>query len=50
MDVMAFFIVFLVLLGTIALAPWLGADSRGLNPTRHESAHPLSPNAGMNRS
>lgn len=50
MAVMTFLIVFLVLLGTIALAPWLGADSRGLDATRHESAHPLSPNSGVNRS
>jgi hypothetical protein len=50
MDVMALSIVFLVLFASVVLAPWLGADSRGLNPTRHESVHPLSPNAGANRS
>ncbi len=48
MDVMAFLIVSLVLLGTIALAPWLGTDSRGLRPDRFEPTHPLHENSGAN--
>ncbi|MCD5352213.1 hypothetical protein [Kineosporia mesophila] len=44
---MAFLIVFL-LLATVALAPWLGADSRPLDPNRAELIHPLHGDRGMN--
>ncbi|GLY28642.1 hypothetical protein [Kineosporia sp. NBRC 101731] len=44
---MTFLIVFL-LLATVALAPWLGADSRSLDPNRLELTHPLHRDSGMN--
>ncbi len=40
MDVMAFLMIFL-LIGTVVLAPWLGTDSRGLDPVHFEPTHPL---------
>ncbi|GAB6900835.1 hypothetical protein [Kineosporia succinea] len=45
---MAFFIVFAALIVTIAVAPWVGKDSRELDPDRHEAVHPLAADAGLN--
>ncbi|MCD5315314.1 hypothetical protein [Kineosporia babensis] len=45
---MAFFIVLLLLTATIALAPWLGQDSRELDPDRFVPTHPLHEGRGMN--
>ncbi|GLY14665.1 hypothetical protein LWF15_05970 [Kineosporia rhizophila] len=45
---MAFFILLLLLTATIALAPWFGQDSRGLDPSHFEPTHPLHPDNGVN--
>ncbi|MBT0770508.1 hypothetical protein KIH74_16305 [Kineosporia sp. J2-2] len=50
---MASLIVILMLIGTVVLAPWLGADSRNLDsrnldPRHFEPTHPLHPDTGIN--
>lgn len=48
MDAMAYYFLFLLLTATVVLAPWLGKDSRDLDPNHFRATHPLHPDAGMN--
>jgi len=45
---MAFLIVLLMLVASIALAPWLGRETRRLDPNHFEPTHPLSRDSGAN--
>ncbi len=38
-----------LLIAAVTLGPWLGKDSRGLDPDCFEPTHPLSPDNGANR-
>lgn len=46
---MAAFVMLLLFAVVVALAPWLGADSRPMDPDRHVPVHPLSGSTGENR-